>query len=176
MNTRHLVLIITCCGALTYGTAQASMSKTAAPILPVCNAEQDSDSEAAQWQKEHALYLHDLRLSSFEQKDKPDPANGFDVADDLLDASLYVAYAETDRLMLDNPLTARNDLKQALNKMDEAYSLADDVEKSRISMVKKELVTTRDSINTCLGSETAKQRDHYDTLRKNIGELVKDYS
>ena len=78
--------------------------------------------------------------------------------------------------MLDNPVTARNDLKQALNKMDEAYSLADDVEKSRISMVKKELVTTRNSINTCIGSETAKQRDHYDTLRKNIGELVRDYS
>lgn len=176
MNIRKMFFIITCLGAFAGGAARASMAETAEPVLPVCNSEQDSDSEAAQWQKEHALYLHDLRLSSFEQKDKPVPTNGFDVADDLLDASLYVAYAETDRLMLDNPSSARNDLKQALNKMDEAYSLADDVEKSRISMVKKELVSTRDAINTCIGAESAKQRDHYDTLRKNIGELVKDYS
>ena len=176
MNTTKILFIITCLGTFAYGTAQASMSAYAGPTLPVCNSEHDTDSEAAQWQKEHALYLHDLQISSFEQKDKPVPTNGYDVADDLLDASLYVAYAETDRLMLDNPHNARNDLKQALNKMDEAYSLADDVEKSKIKMVKKEVLTTRDAIDTCLGAESAKQRDHYDMLRKNIGELVKDYS
>ena len=181
MDTKTTVLLSLIClgvfpgAAVQAGTAMAS---------PACETGSVASSTAAQWQKKRALYLHDLQISSFEQKKEPageqtgepPPGNDFDIADDLIDANLYVSYAETDRLMLDNPVSARDDLKQALDKLNEAYALANGDEKPEIAAVKKDLVATRESINTCIGTDTGEARKTYQSLQNDIGRLVKTFS
>lgn len=151
-----------CLGLLLSSAAQASPANGAI------------DRDMAHWQKEHALYLHDLRLSALEQEAGNSLAPGFMVVRHLIDAALDVAYAEADRLALKEAGWARNHMNRALHKLDAAYALAPVNEQEKIVGLEKRLITTRDAHCACYGQDSQTERKSYENLRKDISRLSVD--
>lgn len=175
MDARTLTLFVLICLAVFHGVTTSAAAQVASGLPCTANMVADSaavDVDMAHWLKKRALYLHDLKLSSLEQKSGSVSEAVLDIADKLVDANLYVAYAEADRLALDKSLSADNDMHQALYRLDEAYELAAGDVKTKIAAVRTKLVSTRDVMKVCNGADYAQQRDEYETLRRDIDELV----
>jgi hypothetical protein len=134
----------------------------------------DIEKNVARWQRSRALYTHDLQMATLEQKSTSLSVARLELADNLTDADLYVAYAQADRLALNDPKKADDNMQQALGLLDKAYQLASDKEKARIANARKLLLSTRDSIGACSGTNDSEMRDAFDNLRNAIGTVVKD--
>lgn len=172
MPTRTTFLLIaTLFSLVLVGTVQAATAQA----CPVSAASGDSaavDRDMARWQKARALYLHDLQLSTLEQQ-KTLTKTEQDLADHLADAYLYVSYAEAERLALASPERARNNLDEALRRLDGAYALASAKHKARIDRLRQSLQSTRELTMACNGTSTRQQRKAFEGLRKDIGQLVR---
>lgn len=158
--------------ALMISTTVHATSLELCPLNPEMTA--TADTGLARWQKERALYLHDLQLSTLEQKPGAHPAEELDLADELADADLYVAYARTDRLALASVQQARHDLSMALDKLDQAYVRAQGRIHKQIDGLRKSLLTLRDKTLTCFGSDDHQQRKAFDELRQAISHVVQN--
>lgn len=130
------------------------------------------DPEVARWEKMRALYLHDLQMSSLDQKSGLLSEKDYNMVSKLIEAALYTAYAKADQVILDEPKTARNDLDQALTNFDNASTLASDSEKSEIATIKKLLVATRDTMIGCHGQDSQNEDQAYNALKHKIDHLI----
>lgn len=134
----------------------------------------DIEKDVARWQRSRALYMHDLQMATLEQQSTSLSATTLELADKLTDADLYVAYAQADRLALNDPKKADDNMREALSLLDKAYTLASDGDKKRIAKVKASLLSTRDRIGVCNGANESELRDAFDNLRNAIGTVVRD--
>ena len=155
-------------------TSQAAVQSATQVPCPVNEKADQSgaDPNLAQWIRKRALYLHDLKLSSFEEKKEPLSPTDLNIADKLVDAGLYIAYAEADRLALDQSISADVDMQQALDRLDLAYDLAAGDVKDKIAKTRTKLESTRDEMLVCHGEDFRQQRKEYEALRRDIGHLV----
>jgi|GEM_PF-6038854 len=175
MDAKTVSLIVAVSLAvLQAATTQAAVQSASQVPCPANEGADQSgdDSNLAQWIRKRALYLHDLKLSSFEEKPEPLSATDLSIADKLADAGLYIAYAEADRLALDRSISADVDMQQALSRLDEAYALASGDVKDNIAKTRTKLESTRDELLVCHGEDFRQQRNEYETLRRDIGHLV----
>jgi len=124
----------------------------------------------AHWKKERALYLHDLQLSALEQKQDHLSKTEFDKGKDLIDADLYLAYAEADQLMLDNTKTTRADLTKVQNDLNKARDLATTAEKAKIETINITIVGKHESDIACIRAPEQVLKS-YEMLHKNIRSL-----
>jgi hypothetical protein len=146
--------------------------------MPNCavkaSAATDAEKNVARWQRSRALYLHDLEVSKLEQKSTSLSENEQDLIDKLTDADLYVAYAQANRLALNDTQKASNNIQEARDLLDQAHTLATGQEKERIAAVTKSLVSTEDRISACNGMNDNEERDAFEKLRKDIDSVVND--
>ena len=175
MDARILMFIVVVSFSIAFAMAtQAAVASTAPALCPSSQAANHSpaDPNLASWIRKRALYMHDLKLSSFEEKHALISTTDLDMADELADAGLYVAYAEADRLGMEQTGSAEVDMQQALGRLDRAYNLASGDMKTRIAQTKTRLESTRDTMRLCQGADFRQQRDDYEALRKDIARLV----
>jgi len=161
MNTKTISLLIMM--VLTVFSGSAFSNNMPACSVATNAAIGDVDKNVARWQKSRALYLHDLQLARLEQQPETLSATTLEIADTLTDASLYVA----DRLALKDPEAASASLKEVGVLLDQAYSLAHDVDQTSIDQVRKTVASTQDMIASCNGKDATE-------LRKSIDQLVID--
>ena len=174
MDTRTLMLIAVIGIAITYGMAtQAaeSLSPMACPVNLSAN-HSSPDPNLASWIRKRALFIHDLKISSFEEKHGLVSRTDLNMADELADAGLYIAYAEADRLGMEQSGSADVDMQLALGQLDRAYGLASGDMKKKIAQAKTTLESTRDTMRVCQGTDFRQQREEYEALRKDIERLV----
>jgi len=176
MDARILIFIAAISIAITYAMASQaaeSLSPMACPVNLSAN-HSSADPNLASWIRKRALYLHDLKISSFEEKHGLVSKTDLNMADDLADAGLYIAYAEADRLGMEQAGSADVDMQLALGQLDRAYGLASGDIKKKIEMAKTTLESTRDTMRLCQGTDFRQQREEYEALRKDIQRLVND--
>lgn len=70
------------------------------------SADQQND---ATWEKAHAVYIHDLAFASLDRSNH----ENFQAKSDLINARMYIAYAEADQMDLRNNNAAKQDLQQS---------------------------------------------------------------
>jgi len=168
MNTRTITLL-----AAIFLTAFSTQVFSKA--MPACALDQgaaDVDANVASWEKSRALYLHDLQLANLEQKQEALTDRTLKIADTLSDADLYVAYAETDRLVLNSPKQAQADLDQAKDLLHQASVMANHGDQTSIDKVTKSLNSTETMITACNGTDSNEQQQTFEQLRKSIGQIV----
>lgn len=170
MKTRTLLLLAAV--FLTAFHAQAFANNMPSCKLKQNAAATDAEMNVANWEKSRALYMHDMRLANMEQKPEVIPEATVEIADTLSDAGLYVAYAETDGVVLNNPKKAQSDLDQARNLLNQASAMADQGNKASIDKVEKSLKSAEKMITACNGTNSDEQRQAFEKLRKSIGQLV----
>ena len=170
MNTRTISLLVVI--FFTAFSFQAFSKAMPACALDKNVAVADVDTNVANWEKSRALYLHDLALANLEQKQEALPDATLKVADTLSDAGLYIAYAETDRLVLDNSKKANADLNEARSLLQQAAVQADLADQASIDNVTKSLDSTEKMITACNGTDSNEQYEKFEKLRKSLDRVV----
>jgi len=94
-------------------------------------ATEDHDT-TAYWEKEHALYTHDLNMSNLEQDTTALSTRQYILAEYLLDAKLNLQYTQTDLTTLNNTDKAAHDLSSVMDSLEKAMTLASPMQKKRI--------------------------------------------
>lgn len=176
MNTLTVIpAIVLSIAAFTNGQAVAANGHENARMCPVsASIPTDADRALADWKKKRALYLHDLRMSSLEQREDATPDKAYHLGSALIEADLYLSYAEADGLIDGNTKTGRNDLKMAVNELRHADAMVDKTgEKARIEAFKKTATALNKDFNGCMSEENPTERDQYQTLRKSLGKMIK---
>lgn len=170
MNTRTILLL----AAITFTafSPQVFSKDMPACALDTSAATTNADANVASWEKSRALYLHDLRLANLEQKQENLSDKTLKIADTLSDAGLYLAYAETDNLVLNSPKKAQADLDEARGLLKQASALANHGEQVSIDKVSKSLDSTEKMITACNGKNSDEKQASFENLRKSLGQIV----
>jgi len=161
--------------AVINGEAVAADNSQTARMCPASTpAPTAADDAMALWEKNRALYLHDLRLSSLEQREKTPPTSGYELGNTLIEADLYIAYAEADGLISRKVGNGRSELNMALTELKKADEIAPtDTEKTRIEGFRKTAMAMSREFDDCTPEETRDERTQYKTLRNAIGHMIK---
>ena len=170
MNTRTILLLAAIC--FTAFNSQVFSKDMPACALDKSAAVSDADTNVANWEKSRALYLHDMELANLEQKQAALPDATLKLADTLSDAGLYIAYAETDRLVLDDAKKANADLDEARNLLQQAAAQANPDEQASIGKVAKSLVATEKMVTACNGTDSNEQQETFEQLRQSLDRVV----
>lgn len=152
MNRAHTILLGICMTILLNGpVAAAGLEPGGADMAPQRGAEVSTttgDAErqgVASWEKERALYLRDLKLASLDQRELQLSESQYLQAEQLIQAQLNVAYAETDLITLGDYHTAMVDLHDALTNLAVASDHASAADRDRIANIEHQLDSSVDS-------------------------------
>lgn len=133
-----------------------------------------ADRAMAEWRKQRALYLHDLRLSSLAQRETMPPGKAYDLGTALVEADLYLSYAEADGLIVGKTKLGRDDLNKAVSELKNAETLVvKPSEKAKIESFRKTAIALNRDFDGCMNEEGAKEREGYQDLRRNLARLIK---
>lgn len=128
----------------------------------------------AKWEKERALYLHDIQMSSLDQKETNETLSRADytIISSLIDAELYTTYAQSDQVFLGDPKTAKNDLDQAITNLKTAQALSSGDEKSRITKLMEKVSLLQDDVIKCNGSSQWEDMHDYESVRSQMSQFI----
>ena len=124
----------------------------------------------ATWEKAHALYLHDLAFASLDRSNR----ENFQAKSDLINARMYLAYAEADQLDLGSLKKAKQDIKESRNYISRAIS-ADNNPRSDDTIrnfEKKVKLSAIDDSKSCNFESPRKMRDSFDQVKGDIDALM----
>jgi hypothetical protein len=172
MNTKTITFLFAVC-LTPFLIGNATAASVQQPCMAgVSTAETTAtDPDMGHWKKQRALYLHDLRLSALEQKNDQLSKTDFDKANALIEADLYLAYAEADQIMLGDAKTARTDLTKAQKNLDKVHNLASTAEKAKIETIDKTVIARREADATCNRQAPDRELKSYEMLHKDIRKL-----
>ena len=192
MNMSQKLLLVTCSIMLLSGTAIASqlssdnsslLAQTDFDITPLGDDAHDVSTpiedaaqrqNMAQWEKKRATYLRDLNLAALDQKADQLSDNQYLLAEKLIQATLNIAYAQTDRVTLSDPQSAKQDLRNAIDNIETASNLATSAEKPRIEKVKRQLVSVLYDTSTRYCESNDEEMHNYRDLQAQLALLIKD--
>lgn len=176
MNTFTIIIpaAVLSIAATINGDALAADGSDGARMCPATAIPTAADRAMADWRKKRALYLHDLRLSSLEQRETTPPGKSYDLGAALIKADLYLSYAEADGLIAGKTKTGRDELNRAASELQDAARLAPDTNaKHEIESYRKTAMALNRDFAGCMIEEKPNEREGYQDLRRNIARTIK---
>jgi hypothetical protein len=181
MKRRNLPLVPVCIGlSLSLGlSACASEPQTPTAASTTVTQQQsivgpesfDTDEERqnyAGWEKSHANYQRDLEFANLESSQDAH----YKTKANLINARLYVEYAEADELALGHVPQVRQDLRQARAYLSRAAVKAGAAEQIKIRKLAKEMTLKAINGNSCGEAAMQQARFHYQRLKDTLDELL----
>jgi hypothetical protein len=184
MHRTGILLTATCLSSMINGTALAaeqgwehdeSCATVSGDTLAWHHHElSQDDQETATWENERALYMHDMQMSSLDRDEEQRDVSKANraVIGNLIDAELYIAYAETDQVLLGDYHSAGNDLDQALVYLKAALGAASGSEKSHVTRLKEKVTSFRNDINSCRSQAGWHEMHDYQGLRTEFSHII----
>lgn len=144
-------------------------AETTAVVSPDPFVNDIESQRFANWEKSHALYLHDLEFSKLNSEGKK--ANSAKA--DIVDARLYASYAEVDLIDLGKPDQAKKDLdktrfflSRAAAQLGPSYS--DEVQ----SLANESVLKALGPKEQCDDPSFAQERARYEHLKADFDSLI----
>ena len=168
----HLLLLLpmslSACANMP-GNSQSTTTQQSGTLteLPFRNAADRQDF--ANWEKAHAVYDHDLAFAALDSAKNDE----HEARSALINARLYVAYAEAEQLDLDHPQQAQQDLQLTRDYLSRAALKADPAGRVKIQNLAKSVkFNPLDKAESCSEPPFQHTRNRYEHLKANLDELV----
>jgi hypothetical protein len=120
------------------------------------------------WERKRGLYLHDLQISTLEKNYELMEKSDVDAINDLIDADLYVIYAQTDSTSQHTSKSNNSNIDHVLTDLKSAQNYAVNTE------YRPQIIEAIDLINTNYTSKSRFTAQTYKKLRGKISHIIYD--
>jgi hypothetical protein len=141
-------------------------------VVSIRDAQERRD--IATWERQRALYLYDLHMADLERKFDSLSDPNYLLGEKLIQAALKVAYAESDRLTLDESESTLYDLADASASLVEADNLAPPADRPRLAEIENLLTMAQASAASGHYISPAYETHTYKALRIELDRLIQD--
>jgi hypothetical protein len=164
------LLLVTACAsqplAASPKTAQTMSTSKSDPFVGDLDRKRFAD-----WEKAHAIYIHDLELAALEK----DKGHNKTSKEKIIDARLYVGYAEAEQIELGHIKQAREDLQKSRDFLSQASLQVDADNRVKIQSLAKEVkLSAILPDGACREPSFSQARYRYQHLKQNFDDLISE--